>query len=56
LLAITVIINKFDIQLIEWLKPDGSKSERQAQDDKRFAGFIAMAPDRDMKIRWTRLE
>lgn len=56
LLAIAIIVNKFDIEFIEWTKPDGTVSEKEAQDDRRFAGFIAMAPDRDMKIRWKRLD
>lgn len=55
MLAITMLVNKFDIEFMEWTNPDGTTSERGAQDDKRYAGFIAMAPDRDMKIRWKRL-
>lgn len=45
------MVTKFDIEFMGWKNPDGSKSERSAQDDKRFAGFIAMSPDREMEIR-----
>ncbi|KAH6701359.1 cytochrome P450 [Leptodontidium sp. MPI-SDFR-AT-0119] len=51
LLAIAVMITKFDIEFVEWKNLDGSRSDRPAQDDKRFAGFIAMSPDREMSIR-----
>ncbi|KAM3426276.1 hypothetical protein NHJ13734_009550 [Beauveria thailandica] len=55
ILAIATIVTKFDIELLEWTHLDGTKSDRPAMDDKTYAGFIAMSPDRDMKIRWKRL-
>ncbi|RYP60258.1 hypothetical protein DL769_008192 [Monosporascus sp. CRB-8-3] len=54
IMAIAVVVTKFDIEFLEWVNADGTKSERPPQDDKSFAGFIAMSPDRDMKIRWKR--
>ena len=54
IMAIAIVVTKFDVEFVEWINADGSKSERPAQDDKSFAGFIAMSPDRDMRIRWKR--
>ncbi|EUC42425.1 hypothetical protein COCMIDRAFT_103526 [Bipolaris oryzae ATCC 44560] len=51
LLAIAVMVTKFDIEFVGWKNLDGSNSNRSAQDDRRFAGFIAMSPDREMEIR-----
>jgi len=42
MLAIAVLVTKFDIEFMEWTMPDGSKSDRSPQDDRRFAGFIAI--------------
>ncbi|GKT43290.1 cholesterol 7-alpha-monooxygenase [Colletotrichum spaethianum] len=54
MLAIAVLVTKFEIEFVEWTNSDGSKSDKPPQDDARFAGFIAMSPDRDAKIRWRR--
>ncbi|RYP48689.1 hypothetical protein DL768_005469 [Monosporascus sp. mg162] len=54
IMAIAIVVTKFDIEFLAWVHADGSNSERPARDDKGFAGFIAMSPDRDMKIRWKR--
>jgi hypothetical protein len=50
-----ILVSKFDIEFIEWIKLDGSPSDRAAQNDPRFCGGGAMPPDRDMKIRWKRI-
>lgn len=56
LLAIAIIVTQFDIELVEWTNPaDGSKSDRPERDDRRFAGFIAMPPDREATVRLKRL-
>lgn len=55
MMAIAVIVAKFEIKLVDWVNLDGSKSDRLPRDDARFAGVIAMAPDRDVKIKWKRL-
>ena len=52
MLAIAVLVTKFDMEFVEWTMPDGGKSDRPPLDDRRFAGFIAMSPDRDVKVRW----
>ena len=55
LLAVAVMVTKFNIEFLGWKNLDGSKSGRSAQDAKRFAGFIAMSPDREMEIRMRRI-
>ncbi|KAI1735299.1 cytochrome P450 [Xylaria scruposa] len=55
LMAVAIVINKFDIEMIEWTLPDGTKSSRPAQDDQYYVGTAAMPPDREMKIRWRRM-
>lgn len=52
MLAIAVLVTKFDIEFVEWVDSTGNPSDRPAQDDSKFAGFIAMSPDREMRIRW----
>ncbi|KAI8622888.1 cytochrome P450 [Xylariaceae sp. FL1651] len=54
LIAVAIFITKFDIELVEWTKMDGTRSDREAQDDQNYAGIIAMPPDREMKIRLRR--
>jgi len=55
LLAITLLITKFDIEFVGWTTLDGSTpSERPPLDDKRFAGFVAMSPDGDVTVRLRR--
>ncbi|EQB47416.1 hypothetical protein CGLO_13426 [Colletotrichum gloeosporioides Cg-14] len=56
LLAIAVLVTKFEFEFVEWTNADGSKSDRPPQDDRRFAGFIAMSPDRDARVRLRRLK
>ncbi|KAK6957327.1 hypothetical protein Daesc_000110 [Daldinia eschscholtzii] len=55
LLAVSMLISRFDIEFVEWVKLDGSFSERAAIDDIRYANAVAKPPDRDMKVRWRRL-
>ncbi|KAK0634297.1 cytochrome P450 [Bombardia bombarda] len=54
MLAIAIIVTKFDIEFVEWTELDGTRRERQAEDDRRYAGFVAISPDGDMRIRWKR--
>ncbi|KAF5230621.1 hypothetical protein FAUST_9712 [Fusarium austroamericanum] len=48
LLAVAILVANFDIEFEQWIKEDGSDSDRPAQDDGRYAAFIAMHPDREM--------
>ena len=53
--AIALIVANFDIELLEYVHKDGSKSDRGPKDDPWFCGTAAMPPDRDLKIRWKRI-
>ncbi|OTA55082.1 cytochrome P450 [Hypoxylon sp. EC38] len=55
IMAMAIVVAKFDIEFVGWVHPDGSLSDRPAQNDKKYAGAAGMPPDRDMKIRWKRL-
>lgn len=49
------LVARFDVEFVDWIQKDGSKADRPAQNDKRFAGAVGMPPDRDMQYRWKRL-
>ncbi|KAK4187336.1 cytochrome P450 [Podospora australis] len=55
LVALAAIVTRFDVEFVEWTNQDGSKSDREARGDEKFAGAGTMPADRDMKIRWKRL-
>ncbi|GAP85198.2 putative cytochrome P450 [Rosellinia necatrix] len=55
LLAIAVLVTKFDIEFIEWTGSNGLRSDTPPQDDQRYAGFVAMSPDRGVRVRWRRI-
>ncbi|KAH6659053.1 cytochrome P450 [Truncatella angustata] len=55
LIAVAMIISRFDVEFVDWIKPDGTHSERSAWDNSGYANGVAAPPDRDMKIRWQRL-
>ncbi|KAI1373127.1 cytochrome P450 [Hypoxylon crocopeplum] len=55
LLAIAIVVTRFDVELVEWTELDGSPSTRPAQNDPRYAGAGSVPPDREMKARWRRL-
>ncbi|KAK8062514.1 cytochrome P450 [Apiospora hydei] len=55
MMATAIIVAKFDIELVGWVAADGSLMEGPAMNDGRYAGAVAMPPDRDMRVRWRRL-
>ena len=55
MLAVAIVVSRFDMEFVEWVKHDGSLSDRPARDDEDFCGAAAMPPDRDMMVRWKRL-
>jgi len=55
LMTVAAVVTRFEIELIEWTHPDGSKSDRPAQNDQSYIGAVGIPPDRDMKVRWKRL-
>ncbi|KAI0393084.1 putative cytochrome P450 [Xylariaceae sp. FL0594] len=55
LMAVAVILAKFEVEFVQWVHSDGRSSSRPAQNDQGYAGVVAMLPDRDMLVRWKRL-
>lgn len=55
IMAMAIVVAKFDIEFVEWIHPDGSRSDRPAKNDKNYAGAAGVPPDREMMIRWKRL-
>ncbi|KAM7185505.1 Cytochrome P450 [Naviculisporaceae sp. PSN 640] len=55
LLAVASIVTRFDVEFIEWVHMDGTKSSRAAMDDPKNTGTGVTPPDRDMKVRWRRM-
>ena len=53
LLSVAMIVSRFEVELVEWVKPDGSRSERYALGST--GNVVADHPDRDMKFKWRRL-
>lgn len=53
-MMVAVLLEKFDVEFVEWTTMDGKRSDRAARDDQTYAGAIGMPPDRDMKVRLVR--
>lgn len=51
-LAAAMVVSRFEIEDATWLKPDGSVSDRAAQNDVNYANSVAAAPDRELRVRW----
>ncbi|KAF6803898.1 cytochrome p450 family protein [Colletotrichum sojae] len=55
LLTVAMLVTRFEIEVVEWTHMDGTKSDRQPQDNEKYFGNAAVPPDRDVKVRWKRL-
>jgi hypothetical protein len=56
LLTVAMLISKFEIEFVEWVRvDDGKPAGREPRDDTRQAGAGGMHPDVDMKVRMTRV-
>lgn len=55
MLAVAMIVSRFDVEFVDWVNHDGSRSDRPAADDKKAIGSGAVSPDRDMRVRWRRI-
>ncbi|KAK8066879.1 hypothetical protein PG997_013626 [Apiospora hydei] len=53
-LVVGLMVTKFDLEFVGWIKHDGSASDRPAKDDAAYANAVAALPDRDMKVRLRR--
>lgn len=52
MLALALIVAKMDLEFLRWTQLDGTESSRPALNDSRYAGSVAMFPDRDLSFRW----
>lgn len=55
MITLGALIGRFDIEFLEWTTSKGERSDRPAENDVKYAGAVAMPPDREMKVRWKRL-
>ncbi|KAK4183228.1 cytochrome P450 [Podospora australis] len=56
MLTLALMVMKFEMKFVEWMTLDGKPSDRAPEDDElRYAGSIAMFPDRDVKVRLRRV-
>ncbi|KAM7183783.1 cholesterol 7-alpha-monooxygenase [Rhypophila sp. PSN 637] len=55
ILTIAMLASRFDMEFVRWEKMDGTRSDREARGDPKYAGAAGMPPDRDMRVRWKRL-
>jgi hypothetical protein len=49
---VAMIVSRFEVEFVGWLKENGSPLDRAAKDDRRYANWVAAPPDREMKVRW----
>lgn len=54
-MTLATLLTRFDIEMVSWTHPDGSKSDRAAQNSREHIGAVGIPPDRDLRIRWKRL-
>ena len=50
--TIAMLVTNLDIELVDWVQMDGSRSDGPPIDNKWACGTVAMPPDRDFKITW----
>ena len=53
--TVALVLSKFEIEVQAWTTVDGKPSNRPAKSDVRYCGTGAMAPDRDLQVRWKRI-
>jgi hypothetical protein len=55
MLTIAMLASKFDTEFVEWVKMDGTRSDRPPRNDPNYTGAAGVPPDVDMKFRIKRL-
>jgi hypothetical protein len=55
MLTLALIVTKFDFEFVQWTNLDGTGPSRPGKNDRRYAGSIAMFPDRDIAFRWRKM-
>ncbi len=53
--AVAILVLKFDLEPLDWVNHDGSKSDRAAQVTPSYAGGGILPPDRDIMVRFRRI-
>ncbi|KAG8165821.1 hypothetical protein KVR01_004373 [Diaporthe batatas] len=51
-----LIVSQYELECAGWVTNGGRTSSRPGQNDRKFAGAGALPPDRDMKIRWRKIQ
>jgi len=54
MLTIAILASKFDYEFVEWVKMDGTPSDRPPRNDTKYAGAAGVPPDVDIKVRLKR--
>lgn len=55
MLVVAMMVSRFDIEFVKWTHRDGTPSDRPAENDVRWSGGASVPPDREMRVRMTRL-
>lgn len=57
ILCVSMLVQAFEVDFssVEWVKEDGSPSERPASDEDLYSNAMTIHPDREMRVRWRRL-
>jgi cytochrome P450 len=55
MVAVATLVVNFDIELLDYVTEDGTRSDRGPADNPWNGGFGSMPPDRELKIRWKRV-
>ncbi|KAH9900108.1 cytochrome P450 [Xylariomycetidae sp. FL2044] len=50
-----LLLARFEIEFVEWVGPDGLKSDREPGHISAYVGILAMPPDRDARVRWRKV-
>ncbi|KAK0612182.1 cytochrome P450 [Immersiella caudata] len=55
MLTVAMLVSKFEFEFVEWVKKDGTRSDRPPKNDSRYEASGGMPPDVDMKVRMKRI-
>lgn len=55
MLTVAMMVSRFEIEPVGWVKMDGTESDREARNDMHWAGGAGVPPDRDFKVSIRRL-
>jgi len=55
MLTIALLATKYEFEFVEWVKMDGTPSNRPPRSDPKYKGAAGVPPDVDMKVRLKRV-